>query len=167
MLLILLKSKLPILAARKFLNNYVRNFSVCCNTIDKKDIYNINKGDDNLMERKIDFINEKHIDNYVALLRRFTGSIKRDLDIVLKLLSIDEVYIIAREYIDEIKIGFNEILTDNRMTKPALFISELAYSFYTKSFEVKSLSSSRSLDSDTRNFIINILYQYEPISKGA
>lgn len=114
------------------------------------------------MDNKLKFVNENHKKNYIELLEKFTGVINREIDIVLRLLSIDEVYNIAKEYIAGVCINFNGILNDSRIKNTTLFISELAYSFYQKSFEVKDISSTRKLDADTRNFIIDVLYLYTP-----
>ena len=50
-----------------------------------------------------------------------------------------------------------DLLNDSRIVSTSKFITELAYSFYTKHFSVHEISSTRKLDTDTRNFIINIL----------
>ena len=54
-----------------------------------------------------------------------------------------------------------DLLNDSRIVSTSKFITELAYSFYTKHFSVHEISSTRKLDTDTRNFIINILNYYE------
>lgn len=113
------------------------------------------------MENEIKFINSKHRDNYLDLLKQFPEDRKYDVDIALKLLSIEEVYYITKDYIDGIEINFEELLKDSRMSKNGLFISELAYSLISKLFVVRSISSTRKLDVDTRNFIIDILYMYD------
>ena len=89
------------------------------------------------------------------------GKLNKDLYIVLKLLSINEVYTVAKEYIFETTIKFKDLLNDSRIVSTSKFITELAYSFYTKHFSVHEISSTRKLDTDTRNFIINILNYYE------
>lgn len=114
------------------------------------------------MDNKIKFINSKHMDNYLDLLKRFPENKGYDFEVALKMLSMEEVYYITKDYIDEIGIKFRELLKDPRVTKNILFICELAYSFFIKLFIVKSLSSTRKLNSDTRNFIINLLYVYNP-----
>ena len=110
------------------------------------------------MGKNLKFVNEKHEKNYISL-------INKDIDVVLKLISIDEVYNIAKEYIKGTTIEFKELLNDSRMTNTALFIGELAYSFLIKKFAVKSISSTRNLDTDTRNFIINLLDSYATLDK--
>lgn len=117
------------------------------------------------MDNKINFINSKHMDNYLDLLKQFPKNNGYDFDIALKLLSIDEVYYITKDYIGEMGIRFRDLLKDPRVTKNILFICELAYSLFIKLFIVKSLSNTRKLDSDTRNFIINLLYVYNPKAK--
>lgn len=117
------------------------------------------------MDNKINFINSKHMDNYLDLLKQFPKNKGYDFDIALKLLSIDEVYYITKDYIGEMGIRFRDLLKDPRVTKNILFICELAYSLFIKLFIVKSLSNTRKLDSDTRNFIINLLYVYNPKAK--
>lgn len=119
------------------------------------------------MKSNFKFVNEKHEKNYVSLLSKFVKKINKDLDVVLKLISIDEVYKIAKEYIKGTTIEFKELLNDARMNSTALFISELAYSFLIKTFSVKSISSTRKLDVDTRNFIIGLLDSYATLNKKA
>lgn len=113
------------------------------------------------MENEIKFINSKHRDNYLDLLKQFPEDREYDVDIALKLLSIEEVYYIAKDYIDEIGINFKDLLKDSRISKNGLFICELAYSLISKLFVVRSISSTRKLDADTRSFIIHILYVYD------
>lgn len=119
------------------------------------------------MDNKIKFINLKHKENYLDLRKHFPKSKGGDFDITLKLLSVEEVYYITKDYIDEIGIRFRDLLKDPRVTKNALFICELAYSLFIKLFVVKSISNTRKLDSDTRNFIIDLLYVYKPIENQA
>ena len=63
------------------------------------------------------------------------------------------------------RLNFKELLNDTRIINTSRFIVELAYSFYTRNFSVNELSSTRKLDMDTRNFIINILNYYEKKEK--
>ena len=112
------------------------------------------------MENNLQFVDSYHEKNYIELVNKFIGKLNKDLYIVLKLLSINEVYIVAREYIIGTNIKFNELLNDSRIVNTSRFIVELAYSFFTKQFSVNELSSTRKLDFDTRNFIINILNYY-------
>ena len=117
------------------------------------------------MGKNLKFVNEKHEKNYISLINKFVSKINKYIDVVLKLISIDEVYNIAKEYIKGTTIEFKELLNDSRMTNTALFIGELAYSFLIKKFAVKSISSTRNLDTDTRNFIINLLDSYATLDK--
>ena len=117
------------------------------------------------MGKNLKFVNEKHEKNYISLINKFVSKINKDIDVVLKLISIDEVYNIAKEYIKGTTIEFKELLNDSRMTNTTLFIGELAYSFLIKKFAVKSISSTRNLDTDTRNFIINLLDSYATLDK--
>ena len=106
------------------------------------------------------------INNVSTQIALYIGSLlNKDLYIVLKLLSIDEVYSVAKEYICGTTIKFKELLNDTRIINTSRFIVELAYSFYTRNFSVNELSSTRKLDMDTRNFIINILNYYEKKEK--
>ena len=109
------------------------------------------------MENNTEFVDFYHERNYIELVKNFMGN----LYIVLKLLSINEVYTVAKEYIFETTIKFKDLLNDSRIVSTSKFITELAYSFYTKHFSVHEISSTRKLDTDTRNFIINILNYYE------
>ena len=113
------------------------------------------------MGNNIAFVDSYHERNYIELVKNFMGKLNKDLYIVLKLLSIDEVYSVAKEYIYGTTIKFKELLNDTRIINTSRFIVELAYSFYTRNFSVNELSSTRKLDMDTRNFIINILNYYE------
>ena len=117
------------------------------------------------MENNIEFVDFYHERNYIELVKNFMGKLNKDLYIVLKLLSIDEVYSVAKEYIYGTTIKFKELLNDSRIVNTSKFITELAYSFYTKHFSVHEISSTRKLDTDTRNFIINILNYYEKKEK--
>lgn len=112
------------------------------------------------MENNLQFVDSYHEKNYIELVNKFIGKLNKDLYIVLKLLSINEVYVVAREYIIGTNIKFNELLNDSRIVNTSRFIVELAYSFFTKQFSVNEISSTRKLDFDTRNFIINILNYY-------
>lgn len=112
------------------------------------------------MENNFQFVNSYHEKNYVELLGKFMGKLNKDLYIVLKLLSINEVYKVAKEYIIGTDIKFKDLLNDERIIDTSKFIVELAYSFFTKQFSVNELKSTRKLDIDTRNFIINILDCY-------
>lgn len=118
------------------------------------------------MENNIAFVDSYHERNYIELVKNFMGNLNKDLYIVLKLLSINEVYSVAREYIYGTTIKFKELLNDNRIVNTSKFIVELAHSFYTRNFSVNELSSTRKLDADTRNFIINILNYYEKKEKA-
>lgn len=106
------------------------------------------------------FVNEKHEKNYINLIGQFIKKITKELDIALKLLSIEEVYEVAKEHIEGTKIKFNELLNDSRLTQTAVFISELAYSLLIKDFRVTSIQTTKKLDNDTRNFIIGVLDSY-------
>ena len=117
------------------------------------------------MENNIAFVDSYHERNYIELVKNFMVKLNKDLYIVLKLLSIDEVYSVAKEYICGTTIKFKELLNDTRIINTSRFIVELAYSFYTRNFSVNELSSTRKLDMDTRNFIINILNYYEKKEK--
>ena len=106
------------------------------------------------MEKSLQFVDSYHEKNYIELVQNFMGKLNKDLYIVLKLLSINEVYIVAKEYIVGTKIMFNELLNDTRIVSTSRFLVELAYSFFTKQFSVKEISSTKKLNFDTRNFII-------------
>ncbi len=54
------------------------------------------------------------------------GKLNKDLYIVLKLLSINEVYTVAKEYIFETTIKFKDLLNDSRIVSTSKFITELA-----------------------------------------
>lgn len=112
------------------------------------------------MENNFQFVNSYHEKNYIELVEKFMGKLNKDLYIVLKLLSVNEVYKVAREYIIGTDIKFKELLNDERIVDTSRFIVELAYSFFTKQFSVNEIKSTRKLDFDTRNFIINILNYY-------
>lgn len=118
------------------------------------------------MDNNFQFVNSYHEKNYVELVQKFMGKLNKDLYIVLKLLSINEVYKAAREYIVGTDIKFKELLNDERIVDTSRFIVELAYSFFTKHFSVNELKSTRKLDIDTRNFIINILDYYSSKEKS-
>ena len=98
------------------------------------------------MENNIAFVDSYHERNYIELVKNFMGKLNKDLYIVLKLLSIDEVYSVAKEYIYGTTIKFKELLNDTRIINTSRFIVELAYSFYTRNFSVNELSSTRKLD---------------------
>ena len=51
------------------------------------------------MENNIAFVDSYHERNYIELVKNFMGKLNKDLYIVLKLLSIDEVYSVAKEYL--------------------------------------------------------------------
>ena len=118
------------------------------------------------MEINLQFVDSYHEKNYIEIVQNFMGKLNKDLYIVLKLLSVNEVYSVSREYIQGTTIKFKELLNDTRIISTSKFIVELAYSFYTRNFSVKELSSTRKLDIDTRNFIINILNHYETKEKA-
>lgn len=118
------------------------------------------------MENNLEFVNSYHEKNYLELVKNFVGKLNKDLYIVLKLLSIDEVYIVAKDYVVTGNIRFKELLMDIRLVNTSKFIVELAYSFFIRQFSVESISSTRKLDVDTRNFIINILNYYGSINKS-
>ena len=117
------------------------------------------------MEKNLQFIDSYHEKNYIELVQNFMGKLYKDLYIVLKLLSINEVYIVAKEYIVGTKIMFKELLNDTRIVSTSRFLVELAYSFFTKQFSVKEISSTKKLNFDTRNFIINIINYYSEVDK--
>lgn len=112
------------------------------------------------MENNFQFVNSYHEKNYIELVEKFMGKLNKDLYIVLKLLSVNEVYKVASKYIIGTDIKFKELLNDEKIVDTSRFIVELAYSFFTKQFSVNELKSTRKLDIDTRNFIINILDYY-------
>ena len=117
------------------------------------------------MEKSLQFVDSYHEKNYIELVQNFMGKLNKDLYIVLKLLSINEVYIVAKEYIVGTKIMFKELLNDTRIVSTSRFLVELAYSFFTKQFSVKEISSTKKLNFDTRNFIINIINYYSEVEK--
>ncbi|CAM2076930.1 MULTISPECIES: hypothetical protein [Clostridia] len=117
------------------------------------------------MEKSLQFVDSYHEKNYIELVQNFMGKLNKDLYIVLKLLSINEVYIVAKEYIVGTKIMFKELLNDTRIVSTSRFLVELAYSFFTKQFSVKEISSTKKLNFDTRNFIINIINYYSEVDK--
>lgn len=117
------------------------------------------------MEKELQFIDSYHEKNYLEIVQNFMGKLNKDLYIVLKLLSINEVYIVAKEYIVGTNIMFKELLNDSRIVSTSRFLTELAYSFFTKQFSVKEISSTKKLDFDTRNFIINIINYYSEVDK--
>lgn len=115
------------------------------------------------MKKIIEFVSSKHKENYTNLITTFTKKIDKNLDIAFKLLTLEEVYCIAKDYINGLGINFNNLLMDCRLDNTSLFICQLAQSFYLKSFTVNSFSSTRKLDRDTRDYIIDILYSYVPL----
>ena len=117
------------------------------------------------MEKSLQFVDSYHEKNYIELVQNFMGKLNKDLYIVLKLLSINEVYIVAKEYIVGTNIMFKELLNDTRIVSTSRFLVELAYSFFTKQFSVKEISSTKKLNFDTRNFIINIINYYSEVDK--
>ncbi|MBP3915636.1 MULTISPECIES: hypothetical protein [unclassified Clostridium] len=117
------------------------------------------------MEKSLQFVDSYHEKNYIELVQNFMGKLNKDLYIVLKLLSINEVYVVAKEYISGTNIMFRELLNDSRIVSTSRFLVELAYSFFTKSFSVKEISSTKKLSFDTRNFIINIINYYSEVEK--
>ena len=117
------------------------------------------------MEKSLQFVDSYHEKNYIELVQNFMGKLNKDLYIVLKLFSINEVYIVAKEYIVGTKIMFKELLNDTRIVSTSRFLVELAYSFFTKQFSVKEISSTKKLNFDTRNFIINIINYYSEVDK--
>ena len=117
------------------------------------------------MENNIEFVDFYHERNYVELVQNFMGKLNKDLYIVLKLLSINEVYVVAKEYIIGTNIMFKELLNDSRIVNTSRFLVELAYSFFTRQFSVNEISSTRNLSFDTRNFIINIINYYSKMDK--
>ena len=117
------------------------------------------------MEKGLQFVDSYHEKNYIEIVQRFIGNLNTDLYIVLKLLSINEVYVVAKEYIDGTNIKFKELLNDSRIASTSKFLVELSYSFYTKRFSVNEISSTKKLNFDTRNFIINVINYYSKKNK--
>lgn len=117
------------------------------------------------MEINLQFVDSYHERNYIEIVQNFMGKLNKDLYIVLKLLSINEVYIVAKEYILGTNIMFKELLNDPRIVSTSRFLVELAHSFFTKQFSVKEISSTKKLNFDTRNFIINIINYYSEVEK--
>lgn len=117
------------------------------------------------MEINLQFVDSYHEKNYIEIVQNFMGKLNKDLYIVLKLLSINEVYIVAKEYIVGTNIMFKELLNDTRIVSTSRFLVELAHSFFTKQFSVKEISSTKKLNFDTRNFIINIINYYSEVEK--
>lgn len=117
------------------------------------------------MGKNLQFVDSYHEKNYVELVQNFMGKLNKDLYIVLKLLSINEVYVVAKEYVIGTNIMFKELLSDSRIENTSKFLVELAYSFFTRQFSVNEISSTRNLSFDTRNFIINIINYYSKIDK--
>ena len=117
------------------------------------------------MEKNLQFVDSYHEKNYSEIVQNFMGKLNKDLYIVLKLLSINEVYTVAKEYIVGTNIMFKELLNDSRIVSTSKFLAELAYSFFTKQFSVKEISSTKKLNFDTRNFIINVINYYSEADK--
>ena len=117
------------------------------------------------MEKNLQFVDSYHEKNYIEIVQNFMGKLNKDLYIVLKLLSINEVYTVAKEYIVGTNIMFKELLNDSRIVSTSKFLAELAYSFFTKQFSVKEISSTKKLNFDTRNFIINVINYYSEADK--
>ena len=97
------------------------------------------------MGKNLQFVDSYHEKNYVEIVQNFMGKLNKDLYIVLKLLSINEVYTVAKEYIVGTNIMFKELLNDSRIVSTSRFLAELAYSFSTKQFSVKEISSTKKL----------------------
>ena len=114
------------------------------------------------MRKILNFINSNHFNNYESLLKIFTGKITTDIDNALKLLSLDEIFNISKDYIDNLGIHFTAMLSDERLANASLFIAQLANTIVSKSFKIDSLASTSTLSMDTRNFIIRMLYYYTP-----
>ena len=112
------------------------------------------------MKKILGFINSNHLENYKILLDKFTGKLTNDIDTTLKLLSLDEIFLLSEEYIDDFGIHLNNLLKDERLESTALFIGQLAYTLMTKTFKIDTISFLPKLDMDTRNFVISILYNY-------
>ena len=117
------------------------------------------------MEKNLQFVDSYHEKNYIEIVQNFMGKLNKDLYIVLKLLSINEVYTVAKEYIVGTNIMFKELLNDSRIVSTSKFLAELANSFFTKQFSVKEISSTKKLNFDTRNFIINVINYYSEADK--
>lgn len=117
------------------------------------------------MEKSLQFVDSYHEKNYIEIVQNFMGKLNKDLYIVLKLLSINEVYTVAKEYVVGTNIMFKELLNDSRIVSTSRFLAELAYSFFTKQFSVKEISSTKKLSFDTRNFIINVINYYSEVDK--
>lgn len=115
------------------------------------------------MNNEINFINAAHMNNYFDLINRVQSNNKEELELILKLLSIEDVYPVTKEYVDNLGIDFKRLSNDSRINHSGKFICELAYSLFSRIFNIKSIEATRKLDSDTRNFIINVLYMYNPI----
>ena len=58
------------------------------------------------MEKNLQFIDSYHEKNYIEVVQNFMGKLNKDLYIVLKLLSINEVYVVAKEYMHGTNIMF-------------------------------------------------------------
>ena len=82
------------------------------------------------MGKNLQFVDSYHEKNYVELVQNFMGKLNKDLYIVLKLLSINEVYVVAKEYVIGTNIMFKELLSDSRIENTSKFLVELAYSFF-------------------------------------
>ena len=58
------------------------------------------------MDNRIKFINLKHKENYLDLRKQFSKDKGSGFDTALRLLSVEEVYYITKDYITEIGIKF-------------------------------------------------------------
>ena len=87
------------------------------------------------MGKNLQFVDSYHEKNYVEIVQNFMGKLNKDLYIVLKLLSINEVYTVAKEYIVGTNIMFKELLSDSRIENT----SKNNYSIYQYNKDDESL----------------------------
>lgn len=112
------------------------------------------------------FINEKHKDNYKELRRKYKEKSANEYEIILRLLAIDFVYHIAKDYINSVTIDFMEMFRDPRLSSKGLCVCKVAYSLFSE-YYLMNLSSISKLEIQERKYILDCIYIYEDDIKGA
>ncbi|MGL5379613.1 hypothetical protein [Clostridium sp.] len=107
----------------------------------------------------IKFINENHENNYLELTEKYEDKNSQEYLTAFKLISIDDIYKIAKDYLNPLSINFSNLLKDNRLTNDERLICKVAYEIYGVSSDI-DLSNIRMLEDKKRKYVLANIYNY-------
>lgn len=107
----------------------------------------------------VKFINKNHENNYLELTEKYKDKTSQEHLKAFKLLAIEDIYTIAKDYLNPLNINFNKLLNDERLTNDQKLICNVAYEIYGVSSDI-DLSNIRMLEDKKRKYVLANIYNY-------